>query len=103
VIGEKVLNIQGKNVDPAALQSKIEDFLKADGFEVQSSIPSDHGVVIQAKKGSCSRRCRRRPGPHDHRGGPPDNIAVRIAIGKWLQHLVTMVIETLLISDLFSS
>jgi hypothetical protein len=34
-------------------------------------------------------------------GHRPDNVAVRIAIGKWLQHLVTMVIETLLISDLF--
>ena len=102
MIGEKVLNLQGKNVDPAALQAKIEGFLKADGFEVQSSLPSDHGVVIQAKKGSWFAAVV----DADRAltitvAGPPDNVAVRIAIGKWVQHLATMVIETLLISEVF--
>ena len=51
MIGEKVLNFQGKHVDLASLQSKIEDYLKSDGFTVQASAPSDHGTVLQAKKG----------------------------------------------------
>ncbi len=33
--------------------------------------------------------------------GTSDNVAVRIGIGKWLQHLGTAVLETLLLSDLF--
>ena len=102
MIGEKVLNFQGKNVDPAALQSKIEEYLKADGFEVQTSAPSDHGVVIQAKKGKWFAAVI----DADRAltitvSGTSDNVAVRIGIGKWLQHLGTAVLETLLLSDLF--
>jgi hypothetical protein len=50
-IGEKVLHFENKSTDPAALQGKIEEYLKGDGFQVQSSAPSPHGTVLQAKKG----------------------------------------------------
>jgi hypothetical protein len=33
--------------------------------------------------------------------GSPNDFTVHIGIGKWLEHLGTAVIETLLISDLF--
>jgi hypothetical protein len=33
--------------------------------------------------------------------GAPDDCLVRIGIGKWLQHLATAALETLLLSDLF--
>ena len=51
MIGEKVLHFQDKNVDPDSLVSKIEEYLKSDGFTTQHSPDSEHGVVIQAKKG----------------------------------------------------
>jgi hypothetical protein len=33
--------------------------------------------------------------------GSADDCLVRIGIGKWLQHLATAALETLLLSDLF--
>ncbi len=33
--------------------------------------------------------------------GSADDCLVRIGIGKWLQHLATVALETLLLSDLF--
>ncbi|HXY44087.1 MAG TPA: hypothetical protein VEH29_07855 [Acidimicrobiales bacterium] len=102
MIGDKLEHFQGKGKDLAALQSHIEEYLKNDGFTVQTSSPSDQGVVIQAKKGGFLR------GVVDADRamtititGSPDDFAVRIGIGKWLEHLGVAVIETLLISDLF--
>jgi hypothetical protein len=102
MIGEKVEHFQGKGTDLGELQSRIETYLKDDGFTVQSSAPSAHGVVIQAKKGGFLR------GLVDADramtitiSGSPDDFTVRIGIGKWLEHLATAAIETLLISELF--
>jgi hypothetical protein len=102
MIGEKVERFQGKDKDPSAVQSHIEEYLKADGFTVQTSSPSAEGVVVQAKKGGFLR------GVVDADRamtititGNSDDFTVRIGIGKWLQHLGVAVIETVLISDLF--
>ena len=102
MVGEKVLHFQDKHVDLAALQSKIEEYLKSDGFTVQTSAQSDHGNVIQAKKGrhlaaviAADRAMTILV------SGSPDDYVVRIGIGKWLQHLATAALETLLLSDLF--
>jgi hypothetical protein len=102
MVGDKVEHFQGKGTNPEALQSHIEQYLKNDGFTVQTSSPSAQGVVIQAKKGGFLR------GVVDADRamtititGSPDDFTVRIGIGKWLEHLGVAVIETLLISDLF--
>jgi hypothetical protein len=102
VVGEKVLTFDGKGVDLTALGAKIEDYLKAEGFSVQTSAPSPQGTVIQAKKGGFLR------GVVDADraltillSGSADHATVRIGIGKWLQHLGVAVLETLLLSDLF--
>jgi hypothetical protein len=102
VIGEKVLHFQDKHVDLVGLQSKIEDYLKSDGFTVQTAPPSDHGNVIQAKKGgflaaviAADRALTITV------SGSPDDCVVRVGIGKWLQHLATAALETLLLSELF--
>ena len=50
MIGEKVEHFQGKGTDLGALQSHIEEYLKNDGFSVQSSSASAQGVVVQAKR-----------------------------------------------------
>jgi hypothetical protein len=97
-----VERFQGKGKDPNAVQSHIEEYLKSDGFTVQTSSASAQGVVIQAKKGGFLR------GVVDADRamtititGSPDDFTVHIGIGKWIEHLGVAVIETLLISDLF--
>jgi hypothetical protein len=102
MVGEKVLHFEGKHLDLAKLQTQIEEYLKSDGFTVQSSAPSDHGNVIQAKKGGHFAAII----AADRAlsivvSGSTDDTVVRIGIGKWLQHLATAAIETLLLSDLF--
>ena len=101
-LGDKTLHFQDKGTDLGALQQKIEEYLKSDGFTVQTSTPSDQGAVIQAKKGGFLR------GVVDADralsvmiSGNPADFTVRIGIGKWLQHLAVAAAETLLISDLF--
>jgi hypothetical protein len=102
MIGDKLEHFQGKGTDLSALQSHIEEYLKADRFTVQASQPSAQGVVIQAKKGGWMA------GIIDADramtitiSGDPADFTVRIGIGKWLEHLGVAVIETLLLSDLF--
>ncbi|MFZ1914363.1 MAG: hypothetical protein WAU55_04805 [Dehalococcoidales bacterium] len=51
MIGEKVSHYQNKNTDLAGLKTKIEEYLKNEKFKIQSSVPSQHGTVIQANKG----------------------------------------------------
>ena len=102
MIGEKVKQYTGKGTDLSALQDKIGDYLKSDGFSVQTSAPSGHGLVMQAKKGGFLR------GVVDADramtivlSGSPDDFTVRVGIGKWLKDLGVAVLETLLLSDLF--
>ncbi|MGH9918640.1 MAG: hypothetical protein ACRD6W_07215, partial [Nitrososphaerales archaeon] len=102
MIGEKVMHFQGKGTDLAALQQKIVSYLESDGFTVQHSAPSAQGLVLQAKKGGFLR------GIVDADralsimiSGAPEDFTVRVGIGKWVEHLVVMGLETLLISDLF--
>jgi hypothetical protein len=102
MIGEKVMRFEGKGTDVGELQQKIASYLEADGFSVQTTPPSTQGAVLQAKKGGFLR------GVIDadraltiHLSGSPDDLTVRIGIGKWVEHLAVMAIETLLISDLF--
>lgn len=99
---EQVLHFQNKKIDAAQLQSKIEGYLKSDGFTVQSSPGSDHGVVIQAKKGKfLAEVIDADRALTIYLSGSPDDFIVRIGIGKFLQHLSIAAIETLLLSDLF--
>ena len=101
-IGEKVLHFQNKGSDLSTLQLKIENYLKNEGFSVQSSPRSAQGTVIQAKRGGFLREV-----VDADRGlsimvsGNPNDFTVRIGIGKWLQHLGVAALETLLVSDLF--
>jgi hypothetical protein len=102
MVGEKVQQFKDKGTDLNDLQSKIEAYLKSDGFTTQTSPSSPHGNVIQAKKGGWLA------GIIDADralsiviSGDPNDFTVRIGIGKWLEHLAVLAIETLLISDLF--
>ncbi|MDA8358655.1 MAG: hypothetical protein M0Z95_20725 [Actinomycetota bacterium] len=101
-LGDKSLHFQGKGTDLGSLEQGIEEYLKSDGFAVQTSAPSDQGTVLQARKGGFLR------GIVDADraltitvSGEPNDFTVHVGIGKWLEHLGVAAIETLLISDLF--
>jgi hypothetical protein len=102
MIGEKVMHYQNKNTDLASLKSKIEEYLKSEKFKVQSSVPSPHGTVIQARKGgwlsSIIAADRALTIIVD---GEPNNFTVRVGIGRWLKHLGITAVEALLLTDLF--
>jgi hypothetical protein len=102
MIGDKEEHFEGKGTDLGTLQSHVEEYLKTDGFSVQTSKQSDQGVVIQAKKGGFLRGvvAADRALTITIAGSPAD-FTVRVGIGKWLEHLGVAAIETLLISDLF--
>ena len=102
MIGDKVEHFEGKGKDPSAVQSHIEEYLKNDGFTVPESAPSADGVVLQAKKGGFLRGVVAADRALTIKiSGTPADLTVRVGIGKWLEHLATAAIETLLISDLF--
>ncbi len=102
MVGDKVEHFQGKGTDLSTLQSHIEEYLKADGFTLQASAPSAQGVVIQARKGGFLRGLVAADRAMSIAiAGSPDDFTVRIGIGKWLEHLATAAIETLLVSELF--
>lgn len=101
-IGESVQHFENKHTDLAGLAGKIEAYLKDDGFEVQTSVPSAHGTVIQAKKGGfLSAVIVADRAMTILIDGEPDNFTVRIGVGKWIEHLGVAVVETLLLSSLF--
>jgi len=102
VIGDKEEHFEGKGTELSALQSHVEEYLKTDGFTVQTSAPSDEGTVIQAKKGGFLREivAADRALTVTIKGSPND-FTVRFGIGKWMEHLGVAAIETLLISELF--
>ncbi|NNM96235.1 MAG: hypothetical protein HKL89_01315 [Candidatus Dormibacteraeota bacterium] len=102
MIGEKIQHFQGKHSDLGQLQGQIEEYLKGDGFKVQTSAPSVHGTLIQAKKGGFLQ------GIIDADraltiliDGESDDFTVRTGVGKWLEHLGVAAVETLLLSELF--
>lgn len=101
-IADRTLQFRAKNTDLGTLQQKIEDYLKSDGFTVQTSAPSTQGMVLQARKGGFLREVVDADRALSITiSGDSNDFTVRVGIGKWLEHLGIAAIETLLISDLF--
>jgi hypothetical protein len=102
MIGVKEEHYEGKGTQLDALESHIEEYLKKDGFTVQTAPPSNDTRVIQAKKDGWMRKI-----VDADRAltititGTPADFTVKVGIGKWLQHLGVAAIETLLLSELF--
>lgn len=102
MVGEKIAEFHVKGTDLGALQAKIEEYLKSDGFTVQASVPSNQGIVIQAKKGGfMSGMVAADRAMTIMISGNPNDFTVRIGIGKWREHLAVAAVETLLLSELF--
>lgn len=102
MLGDKEAHFEAKGTDLGSLQSHVEEYLKKDGFTVQTSAPSDQGTVIQAKKGGFLREVVAADRALTITvTGNPNDFKVRYGIGKWLEHLGVAAIETVLISELF--
>ena len=102
MLGDKEIHFEGKGTEISSLQSHIEQYLKNDGFTVQTSAASDQGTVIQAKKAGFLREIVAADRALTVTiTGSPNDFTIRFGIGKWLEHLGVAAIETLLISELF--
>ncbi len=102
MIGEKVNHYQGKNTDLASLKSQIEAYLTDDKFKVQSSIPSPHGIVIQAHKGGwLSSIITADRALTIMISGDPNDFTIRVGIGRCLKLLGIRAAEALLLTELF--
>jgi hypothetical protein len=102
MVGDKEEHFQGKGTDLGALESHVEEYLKTNGFTVQTSAPSDQGSVIQAKKGGflAGIVAADRALTITIAGSPAD-YTVRVGIGKWREHLGVIAIETLILGEVF--
>ncbi len=102
MLGDKIEQFKGKGKSVDDVANHLEQYLKADGFTVQTSAPSAQGTVIQAKKSGFLRAAVAADRAMTVSvSGTADDLTVHIGIGKWLEHLGVAAIETLLISDLF--
>jgi hypothetical protein len=102
VLGDKEEHFAGKGTDINALQSHIEQYLKNDGFTVQSTSANDQGTVIQGKKGGFLRGVVDADRALTVKiAGTSSDFTIRFGVGKWLEHVGVAAIETLLLSELF--
>jgi hypothetical protein len=101
MVSEKVLRFQGKNKDLTQLAQQVVQQLQTDGYKVQSTT-APLGQVIQAQKAGILRdiitadRCFTIT-----ISGQPNDFAVHIGIGKWIQNIAVAAAEAILLSVLF--
>lgn len=102
MIGEQVRHYEGKGTDLAVLKGQIEKYLQSEDFTIQSSAPSPHGTLIQAKKGGfLSAAIAADRALSILIDGEPANFTVRVGIGHWVEHLAVTAVETLFLSVVF--
>ncbi len=102
MVGEKVKQYAGKNTDLSTLKTKVEEYLKGQGFKVQSSATSSYGTLIQAQKSGFLRDIITADRAFNIMiTGEPNNFTVRIGVGKWFKNLGIAAVEALLLSEIF--
>lgn len=102
MVTEKVVQFQNKNKDLDQLGQQIMQMLQNDGYKTQINTTAPIGIVIQAKKAGILRDII----TADRAFTivitvEPNNFAVHIGIGKWIQNLAVAAAEALLLSFLF--
>src|SRR5512139_2654315 len=100
MVSEKVLHFVGKNKDLNQLSEQIVQYLKNDGYKTQATAPQ--GMIIQAQKAGILRDIITADRAFTIMiTGQPNDFAVHIGIGKFIQNLAVAAAETLLLSWLF--
>lgn len=95
------MRFQGKNKDLNQLAQQIVQYFQNDGYKVQSTT-APLGNVIQAKKAGILRDIITADRAFTvNISGQPNDFAVHVGIGKFVQNLAVAAVETLLLSALF--
>lgn len=101
MVAEKNMRFQGKNRDLDQLAQQIEQQMKTEGYKTQST-KAPIGNIVQAQKAGVLR------GIIDANraftimvSGQPDDFSVHIGIGKWIQNIAVVAVESILVTWLF--
>ncbi len=101
MVSEKVMRFQNKNADLDQLAQRITVQLQSEGYKTQSANPP-LGRVIQAQKAGIMRDIITADRAFTILiTGQPNDFAVHIGIGKWVQNLAVAAAEALLLSIIF--
>jgi len=101
MVAEKTKHYQGKNKNLAALGEAIAAKLKSEGFKVQSKSDKD-GTIVQAQKAGVLRDIVTADRAFTILiTGQPNDFAVKIGIGKFVQNLSVLAVEAVLTAGLF--
>lgn len=102
MVSEKVVRFQNKNKDLNQLAQQIITMLQADGYKTQMTTNSPVGIIIQATKAGILRDIITADRAFTIMiTGDPNNFAIHIGIGKFIQNIAVAAVETLLLSALF--
>jgi hypothetical protein len=101
MVSEKVLRFVGKNKDLNQLSQQIVQYMKNDGYKVQNTV-APTGLIIQAQKAGILRDIITADRAFTIMiTGQPNDFAVHIGIGRWIQNIAVAAAEALLLSWLF--
>ena len=101
MVSEKVLRFTNKNKDLNQLAQQIVQQLNSEGYKTQSTT-APLGQVIQAKKAGILRDIITADRAFSILiTGQPNDFAIHVGVGKWLQNIAVAAVETVLLSWLF--
>jgi hypothetical protein len=101
LVSEKVLRFTGKNKDLNQLAQQIVQQLNSEGYKTQSA-NAPLGIVIQAKKAGILRDIITADRAFSILiTGQPNDFAVHVGIGKWIQNIAVAAAEAILLTWLF--
>ncbi|MHB8601817.1 MAG: hypothetical protein ACYC6W_03960 [Nitrosotalea sp.] len=102
MVSEKIVRFQNKNKDLNQLAQQIITMLEQDGYKTQMTSNSPVGIIIQATKAGILRDIITADRAFTIMiSGEPNDFAIHIGIGKFIQNIAVVVAEALLLSALF--
>ena len=102
MVSEKIVRFQNKNKDLNQLAQQIISLLDQDGYKTQMTSNSPVGIIIQATKAGILRDIITADRAFTIMiTGQPNDFAIHIGIGKFLQNIAVIAAEALLLSALF--
>ena len=102
MVSEKIVRFQNKNKDLNQLAQQIISLLNQDGYKTQMTSNSPVGIIIQATKAGILRDIITADRAFTIMiTGEPNDFAIHIGIGKFIQNIAVIAAEALLLSALF--
>jgi hypothetical protein len=95
------MRFQGRNKDLNQLSQQIVQHLNSEGYKTQLATPP-LGIVIQAKKAGILRDIITADRAFSILiTGEPNDFSIHIGIGKLIQNIAVVAVETIFLSELF--